>query len=345
MTAHQSLELSGPGMARSIMRALHALARGAFAICILATGVAMLPGTAAAEDFPARAIQVVVPFAAGGGLDLGARNFAQVFAEIMRQPAPVTNRDGASGAIGLQAVAIARPDGYTVVYTPAVSLSSEPHRNKSIAYSLDSFRYVCQVFDNIFSIAVTRDSPYRSVADIVADARRNPGKVSYGTAGMGSIPHLGTSDIEVATKVQLNHIPYRGDGPMMQDMLSSRLNFGAMLASSITGQIKAGQLRLLAVFSDQRHPGFPDVPTLGEVGIPVAQLSFGGLLVPAKTPDNVVAALESGCEKAVKSTAFNDWAARANQVVSFQNGAAFEARMRKDSQIKAATLKRLNLAP
>lgn len=114
---------------------------------------------------------------------------------MLRQPVSVINRDGAAGAIGLQTVASAQPDGYTLAFTPAVSLTSEPHRIKTLGYQLGSFKPVCQVFDNIFAIAVAGNSPYKMVADLLQDAARQPGAVSYGTSGTGSIPHLGTSDI------------------------------------------------------------------------------------------------------------------------------------------------------
>lgn len=284
-----------------------------------------------------------MPFAAGGGLDANARAFSAALAEVLRQPVAVVNREGAAGAIGLQALATARADGYTLAFTPAVPLTSEPHRVKTITYKLDSFRPVCQVFDNIFAIAVTKDSPYGSLDDLLADARKRPGAVSYGTSGTGSIPHLGTADIEHAAKVELNHVPYKGDGPMLQDLLANRLGFGAVLASSIGGQIQAGQLRLLAVYADRRHPGHPRVPTLTESGVPVVQLSFGGLLVPAQTPPEAVATLEAACRQAVRAPAYLEWAQRANQVVDARDGAAFDRRLREDSRLKAATIQRLGL--
>ena len=297
----------------------------------------------AAEPFPVRPVQFVVPFAAGGGLDLNARNFAQAMADVLKQPVTVANRDGASGTIGLQSVAVSKNDGYTIAFTPAVSLTSEPHRLKTVPYQLDSFKPVCQVFDNIFAIAVAKDSPYKTIEDVLKDAKNSSNNVTYGTAGTGSVPHLGASDIEAAAKVQLTHVPYKGDALMLQDLLSSRLSFGALLASSITSQIRAGTLRLLAVYSDHRHPAFPQVPTLTEAGVPVVQLSFGGLLVPAKTPPEVVATLESACDKAIKSTAYKDYAERANQVIDYLPSADFEKRLRQDSIAKAATLKRLGL--
>jgi tripartite-type tricarboxylate transporter receptor subunit TctC len=304
---------------------------------------AILFSLPAAADYPDRPLTVVVPFAAGGGLDANARTFSQALADELKAQVVVVNRDGAAGSIGLQSVAAARPDGYTLAFTPAVSLTSEPHRMKTIQYKLESFTPVCQVFDNIFAVVVPGASPFRTIADVIDEARKQPDKVSYGTSGTGSIPHLGTADIEAAAKVQLTHVPYKGDGPMLQDLLGGRLGFGAMLASSIAAQIQAGSLRLLAVYADRRHPSFPAVPTLTEAGIPVVQLSFGGLLVPADTPADVVATLQSGCERATQSRAYREWAARAGQVVDYQPGAQFARRLREDSRAKAATLKRLGL--
>ena len=296
-----------------------------------------------AQDYPSRPIQMIISFAPGGGFDQTSRNTAQALAEVLKQPVAPINIDGASGSIGLTRLANAVPDGYTIGITPAVSLTSEPHRNKGVTYSMESFRYVCQVFDNIFSIAVQKDSPYKTIGDLIADAKRNPGKVSYGTSGTGSIPHLAIADIEAATGVEFIHAPYRGDGPMQPDLLSGRLGFAGVLPSSFLGQVKAGNLRLLAMLPERRHPAYPEVPTLTESGIPVVQLSFGGILVSAKMPAAMVATLEAACEKAVASSAMQAWAAGASQVLAHANGAAFADRLRRDSAAKMATLKRLKL--
>jgi len=311
---------------------------------LLAAACALAPATSIAQDYPSRPIQMIIPFAAGGGFDQTARNTAQALAEVLKQPIAPFNIDGAAGSIALTRLANATPDGYTIGITPAVSLTSEPHRNKSLTYNLDSFRYVCQVFDNIFSIVVQKDSPYRTIGDLIVDAKRNPGKISYGTSGTGSIPHLAIADIEAAAGVEFIHAPYRGDGPMQPDLIAGRLGFAGVLPSSFLGQVKAGNLRLLAMLPERRHPAFPEVPTLTESGIPVVQLSFGGVLVPAKMPAPIVATLEAACEKAVASPAMQAWAAGASQVLAYANGAAFADRLRKDSAAKAATLKRLKLA-
>lgn len=309
--------------------------------CVLWLALGM--ASSIAQDYPSRPIQMIVPFAPGGGFDQTSRNTAQALAEVLKQPVAPINIDGASGSIGLTRLANAVPDGYTIGITPAVSLTSEPHRNKGVTYSMDSFRYVGQVFDNIFSIAVQKDSPYKTIGDLIADAKRNPGKVSYGTSGTGSIPHLAIADIEAAAGVEFIHAPYRGDGPMQPDLLSGRLGFAGVLPSSFLGQVKAGNLRLLAMLPERRHPAYPEVPTLTESGIPVVQLSFGGILVPAKMPAAMVATLEAACEKAVASSAMQAWAAGASQVLAHANGAAFADRLRRDSAAKMATLKRLKL--
>jgi tripartite-type tricarboxylate transporter receptor subunit TctC len=326
---------------RALRRAAAPLGKTFFVAgaCIAATFAA----GASAADFPDRPIQMVVPFAAGGGLDQNARGFSQALSEVLKAPVAVVNRDGAAGTIGLQSVAGARADGYTLAFTPAVPLTSEPHRLKTIRYGLESFTPVCQVFDNIFAVVVISSSPYKTLRDLIDDARARPGAVSYGTSGTGSVAHLGGADIEAATKIQMTHVPYKGDGPMLQDLIAGRLGFGAMLASSVSGQIQAGSMRLLAVYADRRHPSFPAVPTLAEAGVPVAQLSFGGVLMPANAPADVVQTLQAACERAVKATAYNEWAARAGQVVDYRSGADFSARIRQDSQAKAAVIKRLGL--
>lgn len=305
--------------------------------------LAMVAFNSAAQDYPSRPVQMVVPFAAGGGLDLNARNLAQAMSQSLGQTIVVVNTAGAAGAIGISSVARAAPDGYTLAFTPAVPITSEPHRSKSVTYNPKSFRYVCQVFDNIFAIAVPGSSPYHSVGDILADARKDPGRVSYGTSGIGSIPHLGTSDIEATAKVTMTHVPYKGDAPMLQDLLSSRLSFGVVLASSITGQLSSGALRLVAVYTDKRHPSFPNVPTLKESGVPVVQASFGGVLAPANTPDAVIARVETACNEAVASPRYQEWARSVNQVVDFRSGKDFENNIIEDSRLKANTIQRLGL--
>ncbi|MCK9512256.1 MAG: tripartite tricarboxylate transporter substrate binding protein [Pigmentiphaga sp.] len=297
----------------------------------------------AANDFPQHPLELIVPFAAGGGLDQNARSFADALGKVLGQSVVVNNVAGAAGTIGMQRVARTEADGHILAFTPAVPISSGPHRLTSVTYTADDFDYVCQVFDNIFAIAVPAASPYQNLGQLLEGARQSSGKLSYGTSGVGSIPHLGTANIEHQTGVSLNHVPYKGDGPMLQDLLGDRLDFGAVLASSITGQIQAGQLRLIAVYADKRHPAFPDVPTLGEAGVPVVQLSFGGVVAPRGLPPPVLAALEKACADATQAPAYLENARRANQVVDYISSKGFRERILEDSRQQADTLKRLGL--
>ncbi len=314
---------------------------GRLAVGTLLAGAGLAAHAQAA--FPSRPVQVLVPFAPGGGLDLNARRFSQALAQQLGQPVVVTNRDGAAGAIGMQQLVRALPDGYSLALSPAVPLTSEPHRNAKLPYRLKDVQPVCQVFDNIFGVIVPRNAAAQNIADLLARARKAPGSMGYGSSGTGSIAHLGIADIEASTGTAFNHIPYKGDGPMLQDLLADRLEFGAMLASSATAHIHSGSLKLLAVFSAKRHPMFPDVPTLMESGIPVEQASFGGLFAPSATPAPVVKALEKACQSASADADYRRWAQQNNQVLDYQNAAAFRARLERDFELKKATIERLGL--
>lgn len=297
----------------------------------------------AETKYPERAIEVIVPFAAGGGLDGNARRFSQSLGEALGESVIVVNRAGAAGSVGMQQLARSTPDGYTLGFSPAVPLTSEPHRSSQLSYKLSDFQPICQVFDNIFAVAVHESSGIQNIKELLSLARNESTPLSYGTPGTGSIPHLGISDIEIDTGTVFNHIPYKGDGPMMQDLLGSRLDFGVILASSATSLIDSGKIRLLAVFSTGRHPFFPDIPTLKEVGVDVEQPSFGGLLAPKGTPVEIVAKLEQACEVAAANKGYRGWAAKNNQVLDYQNANAFQSRLAHDSNLKKATLQRLGL--
>lgn len=294
-------------------------------------------------SFPSRAVQLLVPFAPGGGLDLNARRFAQEFSAQLGQPVAVVNRAGAAGTIGMQQISRSAPDGYHLAFSPAVPLTSEPHRITTQTYTLQDFQPVCQVFDNIFGIVVHQKSANKSISALLDNAKKSPNGVSYGTSGTGSIPHLAIADVEVNTGAAFNHIPYKGDGPMLQDLLAQRLEFGAMLASSATSHIDSGNLNLIAVFSNKRHPSFPEVPTLIELGIPVEQTSFGGVLAPSDIPPAVLQRLEQACQKATQSTAYQQWASQNHQVLDYQNATDFQSRLQHDFELKKNTLQRLSL--
>ena len=293
------------------------------------------------EAFPARPIQIVNPYPAGGATDLMARALAAGLAARFGQPVVVVNRDGAAGAIGTAGVARAAPDGYTLAFVPALVLSVLPVTQPNSGLRPDSLRPVCQMFSNAQAIAVRADSPWRSLGDLVAAARAAPGRVTYGSLGVASIPHLAMLQWTAAAGLDMAHIPYRGDGAVLTEVLAGRLDAGAIVLGSASGRT---DIRLLAIFDTARNPAFPDVPTAIEAGFDVAPTSFGGLMAPAGTPDDRIAVLEAACAEVAASESYRAAARRGLQPEVFHTGAtAFAARLRADAALKAEQLGSIRL--
>ncbi len=293
------------------------------------------------EAFPARPIQIVNPYPAGGATDLMARALAAGLAARFGQSVVVVNRDGAAGAIGTAGVARAAPDGYTLAFVPALVLSVLPVTQPNSGLRADSLRPVCQMFSNAQAIAVRADSPWRSLGELVAAARAAPGRVTYGSLGVASIPHLAMLQWTAAAGLDMAHIPYRGDGAVLTEVLAGRLDAGAIVLGSASGRT---DIRLLAIFDTARNPAFPDVPTAIEAGFDVAPTSFGGLMAPAGTPDDRIAVLEAACAEVAASDSYRAAARRGLQPEVFHTGAAaFATRLRADAALKAEQLRGIRL--
>jgi tripartite-type tricarboxylate transporter receptor subunit TctC len=311
---------------------------------VVALGSGMLamlcaPLVRAQTDYPARPVQVIVGFPAGGNVDVMARNLVAAMAEQLHQQFIVVNRDGASGAIGFGLLANATPDGYTLGGGPTTPISIAPHLMKDLKYGVNSFAYICQSFENVFTIAVLPDSPLRSINDLIAAARANPGKLTYGHSGVGTVPQLAVANFAYRTNLDLTPIAYRGEAPMLLDFLAGRVSFGSPSVGGIVGR----NLRVLAVFADRRHPAYPDAPTFAELGMPSMPPGLNGLFAPKGTPSKVLAKLERACERAVQSDAFRTAAERLNQPVVYLNGTAFAARALADYQYKGELIKALGI--
>jgi tripartite-type tricarboxylate transporter receptor subunit TctC len=295
-------------------------------------------GPASAQTtYPARPVQVIIGFPAGGNVDVMARVLVAAMGDDLRQQFVVVNRDGASGAIGFGMLANATPDGYTLGGGPTTPISIAPHLMKDLKYGVDSFEYICQSFENVFTIAVPSESPLRSISDLMTAARANPGKLTYGHAGVGTVPHLSVANLAYRTNVDLTPIAYRGEAPMLLDLLAGRVNFGSPSVGAIVGR----NLRVLAVFADRRHPAFPEAPTFSELGMPSMPPGLNGLFAPKGTPPKVLATLERACERAVRSVSFRAAAERLNQPIVYLNGAAFAARALTDYRYKGELIKAL----
>lgn len=297
--------------------------RKAWLPAALALSLSLAGPATAQERGAARAVEVILPYAAGGGVDAMGRAFAREAARLSGQTWTVNNRDGGAGVIGFTALVRAAPDGHTLAFSPASPLTNSPFLNKAMPYRNDQVEPVCQVFENVFTIAVRPDSPIRSMQDLVSRAKAAPGSLSYGHAGPGSVPHMAVAAVARQLGVQFNAIPFRGDAPLLPQLLGGQLDFAAPAVSSITGK----GLRVLAVLADKRHPALPEVPSLTELGYPAVTPGLNGLYAPAGTPPAVLAQLQELCRKIADSEGFRQAAQALQQVPAHLDAAPFKARI------------------
>jgi tripartite-type tricarboxylate transporter receptor subunit TctC len=299
----------------------------------------VMTGMASAQKYPSRNIEVIIPFAAGGGVDLIGRSVAASLAEQFGQPVVVQNRDGAGGTIGFGALASAAPDGYTLGFGPSTPIANAPYLVKGVRYNPESFDYICQVFENPFSIAVGPNSPYKTAQDLLAAAKDK--SLNFGHAGLGSIPHLSVENFADAMNIKVQHLPFRGDAAMLPVLIKGDLDFGAPALSSIRGN---DQIRPLVVFSDKRSPSHPNVPTAGELGVKTSvPPGQNGLYAPKGLPAEVKAALEKACVTAVKSDGVLKVVGNTGSSVAYMNGTQFHDQTVADYKFKGALIKRLGL--
>ncbi|ARP91509.1 LacI family transcriptional regulator [Bordetella genomosp. 9] len=250
---------------------------------------AVLPAARAADDYPARPISLIVPFSPGGGTDISARLLAAALSKQMNASVVVDNRPGAGGQIAADLVARATPDGYTLLFANSGMLAINPWLYKLHSDPATAFAPVSLFTDLPFALVVPPSLPAKSVADLVALAKSQPGTRTFASSGTGGAPHLAGEIFQQATGVELTHVPYKGGGPAMTDLMAGRVD---MLFASVLETIpyvSAGKLRALAVTGPARSPVMPDVPTLDEAGVHNAQTgSWTAVMAPAGTPKAVV---------------------------------------------------------
>jgi tripartite-type tricarboxylate transporter receptor subunit TctC len=298
----------------------------------------------AQSDYPNRVVKVVVPYGPGSAPDILARALTTSLSGRLGQQFIVENRTGGSGAIGTASVARAEPDGYTLLFAPALVLSVLPQARggAEAGYKPDSFAPVCQTFVNTMGLAVRPDSPLKSVADLIAEAKRRPGQLNYGHPGLLTIPHLAMEELQQTAGVDTKDIPFRTGPQSIAELLGGRLDFISQVMGTEVGQ----NIRIIAVFSDKRIATFPDVPTAREQGYDVSPVSFGGLLAPLSTPEPVLAKLGTACRDAAKDEVYVTIAKRAGQPDDlYLDAAGFKQRLQGDVASKARVLARLKTQP
>lgn len=304
---------------------------------LLAIGLAP---TTHAQTWPTRPIEVIIPFPAGGSVDVIARAVATALSEKFHQQVVVTNREGASGTVGFNALASATPDGHTLGMGPTTPIANAPYLMKGVRYNVDSFDYICHVFDNAFTIAVAPGSKFKSIRELLDFAKANPGKLTYGHSGNGTIPHLSMENMADALQVKFQPVPFRGESALMPVLLKGDIDFGTLAVVTIRGQ----DFRPLAVFADRRHPALPDIPTVRELGVTTSvPPGQNGIFAPKGLPADVRATLERSCAEVVREPIVLSAMAKTGQTVNYLNGADFHALTAADYKFKGELIRRLGL--
>lgn len=295
---------------------------------------------ATAQTWPTRQIELIMPWPAGSGVDVIGRAMAQAIAAEFNQNIVVLNRDGASGTIGFNALASASPDGYTIGAGPTTPIANAPYLVKGVRYQVSSFDYVCQYYENVFAVAVTPKSRFKTVQELFDAARAAPGKLMYGNIGTGSIPHLSIENLAEALGLRFQPVPFRGEAPMLPVLMSGELDFAPV---SLSG-VRAYNLRALAVFSEGRRTGYPDVPSVKELGVPhFVPPGHNGMFAPAGLPEAVRTRLERACANATKNDGVLRTMAGAGQTVTYLSSEQFREQTIADYKFKGEIVRRLGL--
>jgi tripartite-type tricarboxylate transporter receptor subunit TctC len=279
-----------------------------FRLIAILAALLMSATTAAAEDtYPSRPVHILVPYPAGGGVDIVARSLGDELSKHWGQPVVIENRPGAGGVIASQAVAVSPKDGYLLIVV-ASGHATNPFLYAHLPYdTFKDFTPISLLGSSPNILLVRADSPFKTLADLIAEAKKKPGSLSYGHAGNGTSTHLAGELFKSLAKVDLTGIPYKGGAPVITDLLGGHLPVSFNNAPESLGQITSGTLRALAVTTATRAPFLPNVPTIVEAGVPGYDTTvWWGLLGPSNMPADVIAKIAKDTAEAMKSPAITE---------------------------------------
>lgn len=313
---------------------------------VLATAGAALAapfGAAHAQAYPSKPITLIVPWPAGGSTDRHHRALAEIASKHLGQQIIIENKPGAGGTLGPSSMALtAKPDGYTISQYP-MGMLRIPHMQKTQWNPLTDFSYIIGVSGYTFGFTVKADSPYKTFNDYIEAARKNPGKVDYGSTGIGTSPHLLMEEVAANAKVQLVHVPYKGNADLQQALLGGHVQ----AQSDATGWDKfvdSGQMRLLVTFGEKRTKRWPDVPTAKDLGYGVVSSSPYGLVGPKGMDPAIVKTLHDAFKKAMDDPKHLEVLGQLNQEVWYRSGDEYQQWARETYAKDKALIERLGLA-
>ena len=279
------------------MLGTHRRVRAAAAACVFAFSAS----ASLAQDYPNKPIHVLVGYAPGGSADAGVRPLARVLEPLLGRPLVIEYKPGAAGQVAMEFIAKAVPDGYTLYYADSGPLAVAPHLVKVGYDSVKSFTHLGHVCGSGSILVVHPSTPFKSVEDVIVASKREPSRWSYGTSGSGGPHHLSGEYFKSVTGASLLHIPYKGGGPAMTDLMGNQVPMLFSSLGPVVGAVKSGKIRALAVTSPKRSGAFPDVPTMDEVGLKgFDSTAWYGLVGPAGLPRAVVSRLSSALQTAGK---------------------------------------------
>ena len=310
---------------------------------VLAASSFLVPA-AAQTSYPSKPITLVVPFPPGGTSDTAARPLANALAQILKQPVVVFNRAGAGGAIGTGTVAHGEPDGYTVLVGLS-SMATTPEADRLYGrkpmYELAQLLPVARVSADPLLVVVRGDSPYRTLEELVEDARKRPGRVSFASSGNYGPNHVGMEMLAQAAGVKVLTVPYAGGGPTMTALLGRQVDFTLMAPSVAAANLKAGKVRALGVLAASRLATAPEVPTAKELGYEAEYSIWTGIFVPAATPPSVVNVLRDAIRKAVRDPQFVETLKAAEMPPAYMDEEDFRSFVESDAARLVTAVRRI----
>lgn len=276
---------------------------------LLAAALAVLvsAGQASAQDFPTRPVTMIIPFAAGGPTDVLGRVIGQRMGEILGQTVVIENVGGAGGMTGSKRVADAKPDGYTMVLgTVGTHAQGQTLYKRPLYNTLTDFTPVALIAEVPIALLVRKDLPVNNLKEFVEHAKKNQNQMQFGSAGAGSATHLGCVVLNSAMGTNITHVPYKGTGPAMQDLVAGRIDFLCEIVSTAKPQIDGGSVKALAIMTTERSPVLPNLPTSREQGLDVQAYTWNAIFLPKGAPENVVKKLHDAAVGAMNTPAVKE---------------------------------------